>query len=158
MTNFGSECGLEKIQFPPSERLSFEQMNQVANAMDRLLFSFNIRTSLPNVLPAALVYQTFVNILEEEVMLMDFGMVTMEFCSYEYQQCPWGLTYCTCTEFLDEEEQKQIQKIPKPPVVSPNELFKRQILEMESLQKRMDELSASHWSDDDVDFDDEIPF
>lgn len=155
---FGEECGLEKIQFPPPARLTLQQMNDVANAMDRLTFAFNLRAALPDVIPIVKAYQTFVGILERKVMIMDFGMVTMEFCDYECQHCPWGLTYCTCTEFGEEAEQKEIQKIPRPPIAPANELFKRQLSEMEYLQKRMDESQPSNWYEDDSDLDDELPF
>ncbi len=156
--HFGEHCGLSKIQFPPPERLSFEQMNQISNAMDRLMFSFHLRAALPDVIPVVMAYQTFVNVLEKEVMMMDFGMITIEFCDYEWKQCPWGVAYCTCIDFLEEAEKEEFKQTIKPPIVPQNELFVRQLSEMEYLQKRMEYDSPSNWTEEDGNMDDDIPF
>ncbi len=138
---FGSYTGLTKVQFPPPERLSFDQMNALANALDKLLFTLHIRASIPQIIPVVAAYETFVGLLDRAVMIMKRGLMGIEFCSYEYKKCPWDLTYCTCVEYLEEDEKEVFEKIILPPPAPKNELFDRQITEMDYWKRDAENMS-----------------
>lgn len=84
-------------QFPPAERLTIEQMQQVAKAFTALLFSWNITTDLPDELPIEVTYPLLITALDKKVYLIDGGFVTIEFCSYAPWDCPFG-EVCKCKD------------------------------------------------------------
>ncbi|MFK7908265.1 MAG: hypothetical protein AB8B69_24255 [Chitinophagales bacterium] len=138
---FGTYSGLTKVQFPPSDRLSIDQMNALANALDKLLFTFHIRAAIPEILPVAVAYQTFVDLLDSPVLIMKRGLMGIEFCSYEHQKCPWDLTYCTCVQYAEGEEKEALDKMELPPPAPKNELFDRQITEMDYWKRDAENMS-----------------
>lgn len=157
---FGDYTGLTKIQFPPPERLSFQQMNELANALDRLLFTFHIRANLPEILPVAVAYQALVDLLDRAVMIMNRGLMGIEFCSYDCQNCPWDLAYCTCIEHADEAGKEMLQNKVIQPIAPKDQLFDRQITEIDYWMRDIDNISEDDsfplWGDEDSD--DDIPF
>ena len=93
----GDVVGLMPEQFPPAQRLTTEQMQQVAKAFTALLFSWHISTDLPDELPIEVAYPLLVTALDKKVYLADGGMVTIEFCSYAPWDCPFG-ELCKCED------------------------------------------------------------
>ncbi|MCC6412792.1 MAG: hypothetical protein IT270_14095 [Saprospiraceae bacterium] len=107
---FGWHCGLESVQFPPAEQLTGEQMHDLVHALDRLLFSYNITTDLPEGLPIAKAYQLLVGVLDRHVAIVTSGFVGIEFCDYEPESCPFGEGLCQCLESeRDFNEWKRLQ-------------------------------------------------
>ena len=95
--NFGYYCGLETAQFPPAEKLNLEQLSQVISAFNLLLLSWNLRTDIPDKVPLAMTYQFLVDTLEIKTQIVNGGIITLEFCSYEPASCPFG-EHCRCKD------------------------------------------------------------
>ena len=95
--NFSYYCGLQKEQFPPVEKLTTEQMEQVSLAFEKLLFTWNIGVEIPEKLPAAQKYNLLISVLERKVAIVENGFETVEFCSYDPPSCPFN-EWCTCKE------------------------------------------------------------
>ena len=108
---FCYHCGLKKEQFPPTERLTYEQLNLVCEAFEKLLYSWNLHVTLPDELPVDNAYELLVSVLDRKVMIVDLGFVGLEFCNYEPADCVFG-QYCTCKEHLAEmkEEERKMEK------------------------------------------------
>ena len=113
---FGYHCNLSKEQFPPPKRLTFEQMNKICEALDNLLFTWNIRADFPDELPVEMAYETLVSVLDRKFITPTSGFIGLEFCDYLPEECRFK-EYCTCKELfaeMDEEEQKtemQVQQL-----------------------------------------------
>lgn len=94
--------GLFPEQFPPVGKLTQNQMLRVVEAFDALLFSWHIRTDLPEGLPIEIAYPLMVSALDKEVFVSDGGFVTIEFCAYNTDYCPFGTEFCACSKFDDD--------------------------------------------------------
>lgn len=103
----GDVLDLFPEQFPPAERLSPQQMLQLVQAYHDLLFSWNISTDLPEGLSIQTAYRLLVSTLEREVYLSEDGFVTIEFCTYDSENCPYA-EVCRCDE--EYEEMKKSMK------------------------------------------------
>ena len=116
--SFGYHCSLNKEQFPPSSRLTFEQMNTVCDAFEKLLFTWNIRTDFPDKLPIEMAYETLVSVLDRKFIIPTSGFIGLEFCDYLPEECRFK-EHCTCKELfaeMEEEERKtevQVQQLLK---------------------------------------------
>ncbi len=99
--------GLEAEQFPPAERLTDEELEALVFAMRRLWAAFNFTAVLPDHVPARVVYPILLERMGEGAMVMSYGHIGVEFCNYEPSECPFGLEWCSCKEFL-EEPQNQV--------------------------------------------------
>jgi hypothetical protein len=102
--------GLEKIQFPPAERLTETQMKAVIEAMCELWTAFNFDINVPENIPTELLYTVVVNELDT---FSDYVFpeqtsekIEINFCSYNYTLCQLG-EYCHCLEFKDEWEKEE---------------------------------------------------
>ena len=115
---FGYQCGLNKEQFPPPNRLTFEQMNTVCDAFEKLLFSWNTHADFPDELPIEMAYETLVSVLDRKFMTPTSGFTGLEFCDYLPAECRFK-EHCTCKALfaeMDEEErktEKQVQQLLK---------------------------------------------
>lgn len=105
---FGETCGLKKNQFPPSGRLTDSQMEGICEAIERLLFSWNICNDLPENIPVAMAYNLLVSIFEIEVAIVSAGQTGIEFCESTPKKCVYG-SYCECKKF--DEERRLREKI-----------------------------------------------
>lgn len=102
--DFSYYCGLQTEQFPPTEKLNDIQMEQVCNAFERLLYTWNIGVEMPEQLPVSKKYTLMVSILERKVMIVSCGFETIQFCRYDPPSCPFG-EWCTCRETWNEKEE-----------------------------------------------------
>ncbi len=91
--------GLEEIQFPPTERLTDEQMVSVISAFHDCLLSWNISAEMPENIPVSLQYSLFVSTLAKSVFIQGSGFLHLEFCNYWPETCPFGEEYCQCKDF-----------------------------------------------------------
>ena len=101
--DFSYYCGLQKEQFPPSEKLTDVQMESVSQAFERLLYTWNIGVEMPDPLPAGKKYTLLVSILERKVAIVESGFETIEFCTNHPPSCPL-IEWCTCKEIWDKEQ------------------------------------------------------
>lgn len=75
-------------QFPPAEQLGSVQMKAISKAYRALLSGWSIVVSIPKAVPDAIAHKTLIGTLDREVYLSDYGFVTLEFCSYDPEDCP----------------------------------------------------------------------
>ena len=103
---FGYHCNLNKEQFPPPSRLTFEQMNTVCDAFEKLLLSWNAHADFPDNLPIAMAYETLISVLDRKFMTPTSGFVGLEFCDYMPEECRFK-EHCTCKELFAEMEEEE---------------------------------------------------
>ena len=95
--DFSYYSGLQKEQFPPTEKLTNEHMEAISIAFEKLLFTWNIGVEMPEKLPIPRKYTLLVSVLEKKVAIVENGFETVEFCSYDPPSCPFN-EWCTCKE------------------------------------------------------------
>ena len=93
----GDVLDLIPEQFPPVNQLNAEQLSQLVRTYHHLLFTWNICTDIPENLPLPTAYPLLVSTLDREVYLAEDGFVTIEFCNYDSQTCPYA-EVCRCDE------------------------------------------------------------
>jgi hypothetical protein len=108
---FGYYCGLSAEQFPPPDRMTTLQMEEICTAFEKLLFSWNIRTLIPEDLPISKRYLLLVGILDRKVEIVNDGFITLEFCTYDPPSCPLG-DHCTCKDLPEDEGPEQNKEDP----------------------------------------------
>ncbi|MPR36019.1 hypothetical protein [Salmonirosea aquatica] len=96
----GEMLDLLPEQFPPVQQLTAHQMRAVVSAYTELLSSWGICLVIPEGVPAEIAYTTAVGTLQREVFVSQHGMVTLEFCNYIQEECPFG-EWCHCDEYDD---------------------------------------------------------
>lgn len=107
MKKFGDTCGIQKIQFPPAEKLTENQLLQLCDSIDELMWSWFVDITLPESLPITKRYQFLVEVFDTEVMLVENGHVGIELCEYEASTCIFG-EHCMCV--VDEDELKELEE------------------------------------------------
>lgn len=96
---FSYYCGLKREQFPPVDRLTPLQIDSLVEAFEYLLSTWNLEASMPEEVPGAIKYALLVGILDKEVDIVDRGIIGIEFCDYDPNECPFGSEYCTCKDY-----------------------------------------------------------
>lgn len=92
--------GLTKEQFPSAELLSAEQLELMADEFELLWAAFSFVPDFPEGLPAKRRYELMRDYIDEECQHWPGGWVHhFEFCSYEPENCPFGIEFCKCKDF-----------------------------------------------------------
>ncbi len=94
---------LEEQLFPPPDRLTDEQLDQLCHALNRLWNAFNLTAVVPEEAPSRVVYPILLKRMLEPTMIMNAGHIGVEFCDYEPSQCVFK-EYCSCKDDLSELE------------------------------------------------------
>ena len=97
---FGKVCGIKTSQFPPVNLLTDEQMESICEAIERLLFSWNLQTDLPDELPVEKAYQLLIGIFDQKNTIVTSGHTDIEFCNSTPNTCAFG-EFCECKK-IDE--------------------------------------------------------
>ena len=93
---FSYHCGLTKEQFPMPDRLDMLQMQQLCTALNKLLFSWNLSTDIPDSVPAIRKYLLLIDLLEQPIPIVNqFHFRNLSFCKNNPEQCLFG-DHCTC--------------------------------------------------------------
>ena len=100
---FGYYCGLEKVNFPPPEQLTIEEMKLVCDAFKRMMFLWNIDISLPEKLPLPIAYKMIVDTLGRKTEIINFGCIGFDYCTGFAPDCVFG-EYCPCLEFWNNSD------------------------------------------------------
>lgn len=102
---FDKLFGISGEAFPPVEKLSQEQTTLLVDGILELWASFNITTHIPHDdTPIEIIYKVLVNYWKTEtVQYISEGWLTIEFCEYDENNCPWSYEFCTCKDFTDED-------------------------------------------------------
>lgn len=98
---FGYYCGLEAIDFPPSDQFTCNEIKQVYQAFEKLLYSWNASIDLPEKLPLPLRYEFMVNTLAEGFTVINNGIMHFDYCNGYAPDCVFK-EYCSCLEFWDD--------------------------------------------------------
>jgi hypothetical protein len=93
--------GFEKDVFPPEEKLNDEQIELVYNHLMRLLDNHNFFLDFPDKVSARLKYSLLLNAFDEEIVYSNAFVTNLEFCDYDYDNCPFGIELCQCKMFED---------------------------------------------------------
>jgi hypothetical protein len=97
--------GLLPECFPPATRLNENQLTTVSSALLECLSSWNICIDLPEKLPAALAYTLLVKSLQDKIVVQNSGVIHLELCHYDSEDCPFGTAYCRCMDSEDDHVQ-----------------------------------------------------
>ncbi len=107
---FSYFCGLEKIQFPPLDRLTKKQVKDLVRAIEDMMFSWNLDADFPKKFPPERKYPLLVDLFDRPVDIVDSGFITLEFCEYEPEKCPFGADFCHCKDLMDPLEMEPGQQ------------------------------------------------
>lgn len=96
--------GIDPIVFPDADRLTKEQLSELIEGIFDLWEFYNFDACISDEVPYHLVYTAFVKKWREGyVSYVSEGVTHLEFCDYEPNNCPWGLEFCNCKEFEDDD-------------------------------------------------------
>lgn len=97
--------GVKAEAFPPVEQLTEEETETLVVGILELWASFNIVMDLlDDGIPIKLIYKLLVNYWKTEtVQYVSEGTLHLESCHYNINTCPWGIEYCSCKEFTDDD-------------------------------------------------------
>lgn len=98
---FGYYCGLKAIDFPPSDQFTGNEIKQVYEAFEKLLYSWNAGIDLPEKLPLPLRYEFMVNTLAEGFIVNNNGIMHFDYCSGYAPGCVFK-EHCSCLEFWND--------------------------------------------------------
>lgn len=94
--------GLEKVQFPASDRLTAEQLELMATEFEQLWAAYSFVPDFPDGLPAKRRYQLMRDYLDyPSQYYFGYGTFHFDFCHYEPENCPFGIEFCKCKDFDD---------------------------------------------------------
>lgn len=106
---------LKKQLFPPPDRLTDAQLDQLCIALLRLWNAFNLSASIPEKAPNRIVYPALLKRMLKPTMIMNSGINGIEFCYYEPSDCVFG-AYCDCgnsfieMDIAEPEEESKVAK------------------------------------------------
>ncbi len=103
---FGDTCGLQKIQFPPAEKLTENQLLKLCDSIVELMWSWFVDIALPETLPLDRRYHFLVEVFDTEIMLVENGHIGIELCEYDVKTCIFG-SHCMCIEFENEVDEME---------------------------------------------------
>jgi hypothetical protein len=111
--DFGYYCGLRTEQFPPPQQFTIEEIKLVCKAFQKMMYTWNVDTDLPETLPANRYYELLISTLNFKTDIVSSGFITFEFCSCYPPACILK-EHCTCSEFwnIEETELPQIDELP----------------------------------------------
>ena len=95
--------GISEEVFPPSEKLTDSQLEQLNAAILDMWDAFNIEASCPENVPAKLLYPALVEQFKIETQYWPGWTKGLELCNFEPDKCPFGKEYCTCKEYFPDE-------------------------------------------------------
>lgn len=94
---FGYYCGLESVNFPPSEQLSEEEMEMICSSFKKMMYTWKPGISLPENLPVAFAYTMIVDSLNSKTDIPNNGFMDFDLCSGYAPGCVFK-EYCPCWE------------------------------------------------------------
>ena len=92
---------INKMSFPPVEKLNEPQLDRLVFDIFRLWAAYNYTASKPKGVPSSILYPILLKQMGIMTMLMEFGSIGIEFCSYNPDECPFGIEFCHCKEGFD---------------------------------------------------------
>jgi len=97
LKSFSSHCGIDSSDFPPAEQLSDDEMKKVVNALNKMMYTWNISVDLPDDMPVDFAYKLTVGVLDRKLAILNHGIVTVDFCTGNPEGCELK-EYCPCSK------------------------------------------------------------
>lgn len=91
--------GIDPIMFPPTEKITIQQAETLADEILQLWQHFNINAVYPENFPKHKLYPLLVSKFSEPFLYFPMGITGIEFCDYDSSHCPFGIEYCTCKDY-----------------------------------------------------------
>ncbi len=114
--SFSSVFDIQSEVFPPFEKLTDQQAEDICEAIMNLWSVNNLQIDLPSDtnIPIKNLYNELITYWKEQgiqILPGSDGTVHMDFCTYEEESCPWGSENCTCeAQFRKEYEEREKAK------------------------------------------------
>lgn len=94
---------LEPEVFPPADRLSVSQLEQLNLGILELWAGFNFYAEFPEEVSSRRLYEALTKYMQHsECQYISKGSSHVEFCQYEPDNCPWGNDLCSCKDLVSE--------------------------------------------------------
>lgn len=100
--------GIAKDRFPPSEKLTDQQLVAMVDEILKLWEAYNFYADLPANLPARIAYKVLVDSFDKPVSWISEGRTHIEFCDYEPDNCPFPDVFCMCKNIGEEADHKRL--------------------------------------------------
>jgi len=97
--------GITKKMFPPSDRLNEDQLQIMVKEILKLWNAYNFHPTLPENLPPKFAYDILVDHFDKTIEWVSEGIIGIEFCSYEPENCPFPSEYCMCKDMVEDYNQ-----------------------------------------------------
>ena len=102
--------GIEKIVFPPAEKLTDLQIESLISALKDIWSVHRFECSYPEEVPVRIIYPLFLETMDEPIFIHTYGVSHFDFCNSYPPDCPYK-EHCTCQEIWDELENEDDTKI-----------------------------------------------
>jgi len=102
--------GIDKANFPPAEKLTKEELELMVDEILKLWHAYNFDAVLPENLPADIAYKVLVDNFDKPVIWVSEGIIGIEFCDYEPENCPFPEEYCMCKDFKRNFDMEDIEE------------------------------------------------
>jgi len=95
--------GLQKELFPPSEMLTPEELDLMADEFQNLWVAYSFNPNFPEGLPARRRYELLREYLDYACQHWPGGWVQeFGFCDYDPENSPFGSEFCQCKDLKDQ--------------------------------------------------------
>ncbi|MEM9848797.1 MAG: hypothetical protein AAF847_12965 [Bacteroidota bacterium] len=95
--SLGDQIEMDKAIFPDASRLTDTQCTRLVQALEKMYFSYGVALDIREGIPIKIAYQHFVEALDKNVFLEEFGTCTIEYCHYDFNgHCPFKMKSCPC--------------------------------------------------------------
>lgn len=102
--------GLNKEEFPPSEKLTTEQLELMATEFEKLWAAYSFYPDFPDGLPAKRRYELMYDYLDHPTQHWPGGWQHhFEFCDYDPGNCPFGIGFCRCKDFEEQPPELNLE-------------------------------------------------
>ncbi len=102
--------GIDKANFPPAEKLTKEELELMVEEIIKLWQAYNFSAVLPEYLPVGIAYKVLVDYFNKPVEWISKGIIDIEFCDYDPENCPFPDEYCMCKDFDENLEEEDIEE------------------------------------------------
>jgi len=101
--SLGYYCGLDAINFPPPDQLNDTEIKMVLEAFRKMMFTWNLYISLPELLPLPIAYKMTVNTLNKKNSIVNSGFMGFDYCTDYAPDCVFK-EYCPCLKIWNEAD------------------------------------------------------
>lgn len=151
--------GLKPEWFPPVDRLSETQIQQVTEALVDCLDAHSFIVNFPAGLPAPARYRILLAELKKDVPVLQYNIWQLDFCNYQPKDCPFGDAFCQCQIYERWLDQLKSDEPDAESAASlPAFLFEPQEDEysLERYRAEWDEIEEDTWELEDEEFGDDF--